>query len=86
LLRFADVGEGLLGQGEVVTAVALHFAVHGEEVLALHVCREQADAELLGERQDTLLRRTDPLAAQLDHGAVLERVVQEAPADPIAGL
>jgi hypothetical protein len=32
LLRFADVGEGVLGQGEVVPAIALDVAAYGEEV------------------------------------------------------
>jgi hypothetical protein len=86
LLRFADVREGVFGQGEVVPSVALHGAVHSEEVLAFDIGREQADAELPGERQDAVLGRTDPLPAQLDHGAALERVVQEAPADPVTGL
>jgi hypothetical protein len=71
---------------EVISSVALHGAVDGEEVLALHVRRELADTEFLGERQDTVLRRTNPLAAHLDHGAALECVVQETPADAIASL
>jgi hypothetical protein len=86
VLRFADVGEGVFGQGEVVPSVALHLAIDGEEVLAFYLGWEHANAELPGERQDAVLGRTDPLPAQLDHSAALERVVQEAPADPVTGL
>jgi hypothetical protein len=86
LLRFADVGEGVLGQGEVVPAIALDVAAYGEEVLAFHVRREEANAEFLGERQDAILRRADPLPANLDYRTVRERVVQDAPADAVSGL
>jgi hypothetical protein len=86
LLCFADVREGVLGQGEVVPNVAFHGATHGQEVLAFHVCWEQADAELVGERQDAILDRSDPLAAHFDHGAALERVVEDAATDAVAGL
>jgi hypothetical protein len=86
LPRLADVGEGVLEQGEVVAAVAPHIAVHGEEMVAFDVGREHADAELPCEREDAVLREADPLAAQLDHRAVTERVIQEAPADAVAGL
>ena len=44
------------------------------------------DAELVGERQHAVLRRPDPLTAELDDRAVCERVVQDAPADAVAGL
>jgi hypothetical protein len=55
-------------------------------VLAVDVGREQPEAEILGERQDAVLGRTDPLPAELDHGAVFERVVKEPSADAVAGL
>jgi hypothetical protein len=51
LLGLADVGEGGLGQGEVVPAVALYVALYGEEVLAFYVRREEADAEFLSYEQ-----------------------------------
>src|SRR5918998_3640173 len=55
-------------------------------MVAFDVGREHADAELPCEREDAVLREADPLAAQLDHRAVTERVIQEAPADAVAGL
>ena len=85
-MRFADIGKGVLGQGEVVPAIALDVAAYGEEVLAFHVCREEANAEFLGEHQDAILRRADPLPANLDYSTALECVVQDAPAHPVAGL
>ena len=39
-----------------------------------------------GERQDAVLRRADPLPADLDYSTALECVVENAPADTIAGL
>ena len=86
LPHFADVGEGVIWQVEIFTTVALHLAVHGEEVLAFHVGREEANAEFLGERQDAVLGRADPLPAELDHGPVGQCVVQEPSADAVAGL
>src|ERR687893_507721 len=86
LLGLANVREGVFWQGEVVPSIALHLAIHSEEVLAFYIGWEHDNAELPGEHQDVILSRTDPLPAQLDHGAALERVVQEAPADPVTGL
>src|ERR671920_1469531 len=86
LLRFADVGEGVLGQGDVVPAVALHMTVYGEEVLAFYVRWEEVDVEFLGERQDAILGRTDPLSADLDYNTIGQCVVEDAPADSIAGF
>ena len=71
---------------EVLPTVALHATVHGQEVLALDVGREQPEAEILGERQDAVLGWPDPLPAELDHGAVGQRVVQESSADAVACL
>ena len=86
LLRLCDVGECVTGQGEVVSSVAFHGATHGQEVLAFHVRGVQTHRELIGEGKDALLRGTDPLPADLDHGSALKRVVQDAPTDPVAGL
>ena len=55
-------------------------------MVALLVAREGAHAELVGERQHAVLRRPDPLPAELDDRAVGERVVEDAPADAVAGL
>jgi hypothetical protein len=55
-------------------------------VLAVDVGREQPEAEILGKRQDAVLGRPDPLPAELDHGPVGQRVVQESTADAVAGL
>lgn len=86
LPRFCYVGGGVLWQGEVFPTVALYSAVHGQEVLAFDVGREQSDAEFIGERQDAVLGGADPLPADLDHGAPFERVVQEPSADATSGL
>ena len=55
-------------------------------MLAIGVSRKHPEAEFLGKRQDAVLGRTDPLPAELDHGAVFERVVKEPSADAVAGL
>jgi hypothetical protein len=55
-------------------------------MVALDVGREQSDAEVLGERQDSVLGGSDPLAAHFDHNTTLKPVVQDAPADTVAGL
>ena len=85
-MRLCDVGECVAGQGEVVSSVAFHSATHGQEVLAFHERGVQTHRQLLGEGKDAVLGGTHPLPADLDHGSALERVVQDAPADPVAGL
>ena len=50
------------------------------------VGRKQPEAEFLGERQDAVLGRPDPLPAELDHGPVGQRVVKEPSTDAVAGL
>ena len=74
----AGVGEGAGEGGEP--------AVDFEQVPALVVGREGFDPELGGERREPLLGRADPLAADLDHLAVADLLVQQAAADPAAGL
>ena len=55
-------------------------------MLTLVPAREGADAELFRKRDDPVLSRADPLAADLDHGAILERVVERSAADPLLCL
>jgi hypothetical protein len=55
-------------------------------VTALVVGWEGGDPELSGERRDPLLGRPDPLAADLDHLAVADLLVEQAAADAVARL
>ncbi len=50
------------------------------------VGREGLDAQLAGERRDPLLGRTDPLAADLDHLALADLLVEQPAADPVTRL
>jgi hypothetical protein len=69
------------GPGVVHGAVA-----RGVDVVALDVLLERLGADLVGQRQDVVLGRADERAARLDDRPVLEPVVQQSAADPVAGL
>jgi hypothetical protein len=66
--------------------VAADATVQLHRVLTVDVGGERLDPELGSERREPVLRRPDPLAADLDHLAVAEVLVQRPPADPVAGL
>ena len=57
-----------------------------DQVPPLVIGREGLDAQLAGERRDPLLGRADPLAADLDHLAVADLLVEQPAADPVARL
>ena len=57
-----------------------------EQVRARGVGREGLEAELADQPQRPVLRRPDPLAADLDDLAVADRLVEGAAADPVARL
>ena len=67
--------------------VAVGDTITFDEVLAPGPGRVALEPELVGEGEDLGLRRPDPLAADLDHvvGAG-DRMVQQPPANPFAGL
>ena len=85
-LRDAEVGEHVrrqpvgLAVGGRRGAVALELgAAAMEEVVAAVIGRVVADAELGRERVEAILGRPDPLAADLDDRAVLERWLSVRP-------
>ena len=57
-----------------------------DHVLALPVGGEGLDAELGGQRGQAVLRRADPLGAHLDDVPAADVLVQDPPADAVAGL
>ena len=57
-----------------------------DQVPPLVIGREGVDAELAGERRDPLLGRADPLAADLDHLALADLLVEQPAADAVARL
>jgi hypothetical protein len=67
-------------------AVALDLAAPLDARVAVGVRRVRLDAELAGQLDEAVLRRADPLAADLDHLAPADVVVQGAPADAVARL
>ena len=62
------------------------LAARSNRFVALGVGGEGLQPELADQRQDPVLGRADPLAPDLDHLAVADRLVQGAPADPVARL
>jgi hypothetical protein len=57
-----------------------------EQVVSVRVGGEGLDAQLAGERGQTVLRGADPLAADLDDLAVPEILVQDTASDAVARL
>ena len=85
-LRPLDVDEDRWVDTRDRAAVAAQAAAVLHDVVALAVCREGVDAELLGQRGEPVLRRADPLPAHLHDLAVADVVVVHAPADTVACL
>ena len=85
-LRVGDVHQRVLVEPERLVGPAAGVAVDAQEVIALLIGREGGEPELVGERQDAVLGRADPLPAELDDRAVGEGVVERAPAHPVASL
>ena len=85
-LDAADVLEDIAGEPERRIREAQLLSAHLEDALAVVVGGEEREAELLGQGAHPVLRRSDPLAAELHQRAVRERVVEDAPADAIASL
>ena len=86
--RLAEVGQRERVHRRDRAAVAVDLLPRGEQVLALGVRRVRRHAELARQRQQPVLRRPDPLRAELDHlvrpGA--DRLVQRPAADAVARL
>jgi hypothetical protein len=73
-------------QGASTGRVARQRPVEEQDVVTLVIGREDVHADRLGERQDAVLRRADVLAADLRDHALLNAVVESAPAHAIARL
>ena len=81
--RGADAGTQVVGQ---LAAMAEANALDDRERVAVRRRRLGRDVQLVEQPEDPGLRRADPLAAQLEDGAVGEDPVVHAPADPVARL
>jgi hypothetical protein len=66
--------------------VSAQAAIQQEQVVALAVRRKRLHADIAGERGDPVLRRTDPLAAHLEHLSAADGGVQRPPADAVPSL
>jgi hypothetical protein len=90
--RLADAGQGdaHVGEGEEVRGSVPGeppgLAVADVDPLAGHGGLVRGHADLLGQRQDVVLGGAHELPADLGHLAVAEVVVEQPPADPVAGL
>ena len=85
-LRLGDVGQDERVQARDRAPVAGQAAAVLELVVALVVGLEQLEPELADPFVDAQLRGADPLTADLDDGAIAQRMVQHAPADAVARL
>jgi hypothetical protein len=82
----ADVLQDVSREPERRVCEAQLPTVELENALAVIVGREQRKVEIVRERAHAMLGRTDPLAAELHHRAIRERVVEQPPADAVASL
>ena len=64
----------------------IRLALELDHVLTGRVGGEGLDVQLPSQRRDPVLSRADPLAADLNHLAIADRLVQQSPADALAGL
>ena len=85
-LGLADVGEDERVDARDRALVATLRLAEAEQVLTLVVGGEGVDPEVDGEPLDPVLRRPDPLAAHLDHHAVIQLPVHDPAADAVARL